>query len=259
MRLHSSSRWRLPVLSALFVVAASAMLVAATVRAQSLNDNLDRLDRLAERAQALVVAPGFDPARLSSVGRNLTAFAALWDAARNTLAPAAAPAGGDRTATAATHGVSRPVSQPSLTLSRYAGFTQSQTSTAWCGASVLTAFNDTGSEIRTLAGATGISVVGLSTSSSHGASFSYLGTPAPAIGFYQALLGAPAVVCADNSTFFYSAIWSDTQADVTGVALAKSTDGGVSFASPALAVSKSVWTNLIDHDSLAIDPDNHSA
>jgi len=258
MRVHNCLRWASRVISLLFASAACAAAVVAPAFAQTATDTLDRLDRLAARAHAFEAMPGFDRTRLSSVGRNLAAFADRWEAMRSASAPAPV-SGGAGAITASARASSKPASQPSLTQSRYAGFTQSQTSTAWCGDNVLTAFNDTGSQIRTIAGTAGISVVGLSASSDRGARFTYMGTPPPTASFYQSLLGAPTVACADSSTFFYSAIWSDTQANISGVALGKSSDGGATFGVPALAVSKNGWTNLIDHDWLAIDPNNHSA
>jgi hypothetical protein len=246
-----TTRWLLFFCSLLGVI-----LAGATVSAQSTSDNLDRLDRLSAQMHAFA-APGLDRSRLSSVARNWSAFADRWEAARG--APPFLATGVDSTTVAATRASARPASQPSLTLTRYAGFTQNQTSTAWCGGNVLTAFNDTGSEVRTIAGSAGISVVGLSSSSDQGSRFTYMGTPLAPTGFYQSLLGAPTLACADNATFFYSAIWSDTQAIVSGIAIGKSTDGGIIFGPPSLAVSKNGWTNILDHDWLAIDPNNHSA
>jgi hypothetical protein len=57
------------------------------------------------------------------------------------------------------------ISIPSLSVSRFTGFTQSETSAAWCGNSVLIAFNDTAAEITTLAAGSGISSIGFSNSS----------------------------------------------------------------------------------------------
>jgi hypothetical protein len=260
MRVKGPSRLKAQAIGLVAALAACAALGGTMAHGQSDDENLRRLDRLAARGHALEAAPGFDRARLASVGRNLAAFADRWSAARLPIAAAGVPGGSFAAgATVKSHAPSKMASMPTLGLSRYAGFTQSQTSTAWCGANVLTAFNDTGSEIRTLGASAGLSVIGLAASSNRGGTFSYMGTPAVGAGFYQTLLGAPVVACADDATFFYAAIWSDTQAEVSGVAFAKSTDAGVSFSTPAVVVSKNSLTDFVDHDWLAIDPNNHSA
>jgi hypothetical protein len=259
MRGRGHSSWTIGAITLQCAMVVCAML-SGTARGQTAGDNVDRLDKLAAPVHSLESARGFDRGRLSSVGRNLATFADRWSSARGSISLTAS-AGGNLDADLAgeSHAASKLASQPTLGLSRYAGFTQSQTSTAWCGANVITAFNDTGSEIRTMGSSAGISIIGLSSSANHGGTFAYQGTPVPAASFYQSLLGAPVVACADEATFFYAAIWSDTQASVNGVALAKSTNVGLNFNPPTVVVSKSSRTDLVDHDWLAVDPNNHSA
>jgi len=100
----------------------------------------------------------------------------------------------------------KPISKVTLGASRYSGFTQSETSTAWCGASVVVGFNDTGSEIKTLLDGSGISALGYSNSVNRGVAFSYFGSPPATSNAGQALLGEPSLACADSSNFYYASI-----------------------------------------------------
>ena len=211
-------------------------------------DAIGRLDRITHYVKQLESRRWIDWNRLFGASRNLIAFADRWPTLRARLLDAAA--GGAGLDTAAIHG---PISTPSLQISRYAGFTQSQTSTAWCGSSVLTFFNDTASEAKTMAALSGVTAVGFATSSDQGKGFAYQGAPPGGINFDQTLIGSPTVACTSATQFFYSAIWLDTLNSVAGVALARSTEGGHSFSSPAVAVRKDASTHLIDHDWLAID------
>jgi hypothetical protein len=212
------------------------------------------LDRLALYASRIESNPGFDRADLYGVSRNLVAFADRWPMIRDRLVNAAAYSSSSDPLTFVSGAGGKPVSTPTLNVSRFAGFTQSQTSTAWCGSSVITFFNDTGSEARTMAALSGITAVGFATSFDRGRGFAYQGAPPGGVNLAQVVLGSPTVACADQSTFFYSAIWLDTLNQVTGVAFAHSSDAGHTFLSPAVAVGKSAATHFVDHDWLAIDP-----
>jgi hypothetical protein len=114
-------------------------------------------------------------------------------------------------------------------------------------------FNDTGSEARTMAAQSGITAVGFANSSNSGHAFAYRGAPLAGANFDQTVLGSPTVACADQSSFFYAAIWIDTLNNVTGVAFARSSDAGHTFAAPIVAASKSASTDFVDHSWLAID------
>src|SRR5713226_2454864 len=110
------------------------VLFAAMAGAHTVSPNIARLDRLAQRARSLEAAPGFDRARLYGVARNLSAFADRWQALRERLAmPGVKEYRSYRQipGEAASAGVGiaavRPISTPTLSLSRFAGFTQSQT------------------------------------------------------------------------------------------------------------------------------------
>jgi len=148
------------------------------------------------------------------------------------------------------------ISSANLKLSRYTGFTQSETSAAWCGSNMLVAFNDTAAEISTIAAASGVSAIGFSVSSNLGSKFTYTGAPKTAPNLSQILAGDPALVCADSKTFYYSAIWMDGVATTNGVAISKSVDGGMTFSAPVPAVTKLNSSHIISRDWLAIDSAN---
>jgi hypothetical protein len=230
------------------------------VNAQTTASNVARLDRLTERARSVEAASGFDRSRLYGVARNLSAFADRWQTLRQRLAAQDARRlyndrehPGEASSGEAGIAAGKPISTPTLNLSRFAGFTQSQTSTAWCGSNVITMFNDTGSEARTLAAQGGITAVGFANSSDSGHAFAYRGAPPGGVNFDQTVLGSPTVACADQSDFFYAAIWIDTLNDVNGVAFAQSSDAGHTFSAPSVGASKNASTHFVDHDWLAID------
>ena len=77
--------------------------------------------------------PGFDPARLSAASRNLFSLADRWAAVRERLLKgAAAPAEPEQSRAPGSLASSLGWGTD-LRHSRYSGFTQSQTATAWCG------------------------------------------------------------------------------------------------------------------------------
>lgn len=262
-RFHRFGTSRALGLNALWIIFGAPFLNPALVNAQTVAQNLARLDRLARHARTLESASGFDEKRLYGVARNLSAFADRWQSLRDRLDAQSArrvqsfSREQNRVASegAGNTGV-KPVSTPALDLSRFAGFTQSQTSTAWCGSNVVTFFNDTASELRTMAVLGGITAVGFANSRDHGHTFTYRGAPPGGANFDQTVLGSPTVACTDQSNFFYAAIWLDTPNDVTGVAFAGSFDAGKTFSSPIVAARKNASTHFVDHDWLAVEPMN---
>ncbi len=150
----------------------------------------------------------------------------------------------------------RQISDITLGATRFTGFTQNETANAWCGANAVVAFNDTGSEIRTMLGGSGASAIGYSRSSNHGIAFSYQQTPTPPSNSWQAVLGDPSIVCANSNDFYYSAIWYDSLNNQIGVSVAQSSDGGGSFTAPAPAILKSSLTDIVGQDKLAVDRAN---
>src|SRR5579864_2930498 len=147
-----------------------------------------------------------------------------------------------------------PASNPStdIAYSSFGGFTQSETSTARCGNSVVVGFNDSGSVFETpfyFTGSGGQSFSGSAYSANGGASFTDIGPVNPGPGLGNFLGGDPVINCADASTFFYSQIFDYTDASSTpwaAIALNTSTDGGKSWGDPVAAVAKNNFYHLLD-------------
>lgn len=195
---------------------------------------------------------------LSGAMRNLAAAAARQKQLMANSGPADSYAGEAASPLAFASPDSLTISAANLKLSRYTGFTQSETAAAWCGSSMVVGFNDTAAEIGTIAAGSGVSAIGFSVSSNLGSKFAYLGAPKTASNFSQSLAGDPTLVCADSKTFYYSAIWMDGLATTNGVAIGKSVDGGMTFSAPVAAISKPNSGHIISRDWLAIDSSNPS-
>lgn len=157
------------------------------------------------------------------------------------------------------------VSDPStdFDFSVMTGFTQSETSTAWCGNNVVVGFNDSGSLPESIFfGPGGTSFNGVARSSDRGRSFADLGFLNPGPDFLDGLFGDPVVACTDEHTFYYASLF-DTSEVVGGIrrflsaiSLSKSTDGGLTFGDPVAAVKKSSPTHFLDKDWMTADPAN---
>ncbi len=140
-----------------------------------------------------------------------------------------------------------------------AGFTQSETSTAWCGSGVVAGFNDSGSLFESeLFGPGGVSISGAGASSDGGLSFRDVGFINPGANPFNFLSGDPVVNCSDASTFYFSQIGSSGSASTptSVVFLSKSTDGGFSWLDPVTAISKDAFLHGLDKDWSTIDPKN---
>ncbi len=157
------------------------------------------------------------------------------------------------------------VSNPStdIAYSSFGGFTQSETSTARCGNSVVVGYNDSGSVFETpffFSGAGGQSFSGSSYSTNAGASFTDIGPINPGPTTFNFLGGDPVVNCADANTFYFSQIFDFDDASGNpwaAIALNTSSDGGRSWGDPVAAVSKSGFYHLLDKPWSTIDPSNH--
>ncbi len=156
------------------------------------------------------------------------------------------------------------VNDPRLdgTLSAIGGFTQNQTSTAWCGTNVVVAYRDSGSADETSANASsGISNVGISRSVNRGSSFTDVGVLNPGADFFNLLVGDPVVGCSDANTFRAADLFeSSPDAGTTfqlGMSLSTSTDGGQTWGDPVVAASITEdGDHFLDRGWLAIDPAN---
>jgi hypothetical protein len=139
-------------------------------------------------------------------------------------------------------------------LSQTAGFTQSETSTAWCGNIVVVGYNDSGSILETLVfGTGGLSFNGVARSSNRGASFTdlFFVDPGPIINLTA---GDPVVACTSPTTFYYSSLLSRTGA--SGIAVQKSVNGGLTWSAPVPAALKPAPAHFLDKSWMAVDPTN---
>jgi hypothetical protein len=211
------------------------------------------IDATMARLARLENVAGFDPGRLSAAGRNLFSLADRWAAVRERLIKgAAAPAAPAELRASGTLQMS-PVLATNLRDSRFSGFTQSQTATAWCGSNVVMSFNDSGAEVTTMASGRGVSVDGYALSSNRGTTFTYLGSPATSSDPNTFMSGDPVVACADAATFYYASDFLDGTNGISGVSLSISTDGGKTFAAPVLIAGEPSDTHLVDGASIAVD------
>lgn len=158
-----------------------------------------------------------------------------------------------------------PVSDPStdVAYSAFGGFTQSETSTARCGNSVVVGYNDSGSVFETpffFTGSGGESFSGASYSTDGGNTFTDVGPINPGPGTGNFLGGDPVVNCTDSNTFYYSQIFDYNDASGNpwaAVSINVSTDGGKTWGDPIAAVSKSALAHFLDKPWSTIDPSNH--
>lgn len=144
------------------------------------------------------------------------------------------------------------------------GFTQSETSTAWCGTHVVVAFNDSGSYWQSgfATNFVNLSFNGFALSTTTGSTAykdeGYL--PANlASSPSNFLAGDPIVACSSASNFYYSSLFeptTSTNVPLTAISVSLSTTGGASFAAPIVTVSKSGYTHFLDKDWMAVNPAN---
>jgi hypothetical protein len=206
---------------------------------------LARLERVA----------GFDPAHLSAAGRNLFSLAERWTGIRERLIKGAArPAQFDDLSGAPSITRNPLGAGTNLRISRYSGFTQSETATAWCGANAVMGFNDSGAEVSTMASGRGVSMDGYALSSNHGKTFAYMGSPATPNDPNTFMAGDPVVACADAATFYYASVYIDGSNGISGVSLSTSTDGGKTFAPPAAIASQPSDSHIVDGARIAVAP-----
>lgn len=159
-----------------------------------------------------------------------------------------------------------PINDQSLdyVLSRFAGFTQNETSSAWCGNTIVAGFNDSGADIRTVVeGIGGQSLSGVAVSHNRGRNFVGLPFLNPGPDQFNFLGGDPVVACSDSSHFLYSSLFETATEDaqgkispLTGIAVNISQDGGITWSSPIATVLKDAFSDFLDKEWLAIDPTN---
>jgi hypothetical protein len=160
------------------------------------------------------------------------------------------------------------VSNPALDFinSEMAGFTQSESSSAWCGKIVVAGYNDSGAYLRT-AGVNfnaAWSFNGVSVSLNGGKSFTDLGLLNPGTDPANFLSGDPVVTCNSSSQFYYSSILAtatppDPQGNrnpLSAISVSSSSTGGVSWGNPAVAIAKDGFSHILDKPWMTLDPIN---
>jgi hypothetical protein len=230
----------------------------STERLNAIHSRLQQLNTFSQRIPA-------NQRRLLSAGAlNLIQFADKFDDTQrglNRLQPALSDAlsveFGQAAPPETSNGITR-VSNPAQDIySVLAGFTQSETHTAWCGDNVVVGFNDSGSFFESLvAGVGGLSFNGVARSTNQGASYLDLKFLNPGSNVNNFLAGDPVLGCTDANTFYYASLFETgpASAPITAISVSKSTDGGLTFADPVEAVSKDGATHILDKDWMAIDP-----
>jgi hypothetical protein len=229
----------------------SAPLAAARTGASRIQAPIDATMARLRRFENVA---GFDPARLSAANRNLFSLADRWTIVRQRLLKGAAAAPAASVEAAQSSGLaSSAIRARDILRSRYSGFIQSQTATAWCGPNVVMGFNDTGAEVTTMVSGRGVSMDGYAASSDRGATFTYMGSPATPNDPNTFMSGDPVVACADGATFYYVSSFLDGTHGTSGVGLSLSTDGGAVFAPPVMIAAKPSNRYIVDGAWVAVD------
>jgi hypothetical protein len=144
------------------------------------------------------------------------------------------------------------------------GFTQSETSTAWCGSNVVAGYNDSGAFLRTegVNPAGAWSFNGVSVSVNGGKSFKDLALLNPGANTSNFLEGDPVVTCSSPSQFYYTSLLftvinsQGSSLPVSAVSISSSSTGGITWGSPIVAAAKDAGTHTLDKPWSAVDPTN---
>jgi hypothetical protein len=160
------------------------------------------------------------------------------------------------------------VSNPALDFvnSVTTGFTQSETSSAWCGDTIVAGYNDSGAYLRTA----GVNFLGAwsfsSASYSHDGGRTFVdigflnpGPTGPTANNFNFIAGDPVIACSSPSQFYYTSIFASGQDSggnfFNGVAINTSSNGGQTWSEPVAAVAKD-FSHGIDKPWLVVDPTN---
>ena len=252
---------------------ATAVLASSFASAQLSAERVAATDKILQQLKTSVAKLSPRQRKMLDGYANIVHLADVWHAHGMQLADPSFIAHAKLARAAAAHpmttltpsgGVVR-VSDPStdIAYSSMGGFTQSETSTARCGNTVVVGFNDSGSIFETpfyFTGTGGQSFSGSAYSTNGGASFTDIGPVNPGPTIYNFLGGDPVINCADANTFFYSQIFDFDDSNLNpwvAIALNPSTDGGKSWGDPVAAVSKSAFGHLLDKPWSTVDPSNH--
>jgi hypothetical protein len=255
--------------SLVFVV---ALICAVSLRvmptsAQSVTIVKNRNTAISKQAQNLAMIPIQHQQLLSSAQERIlylnTVMQGPPGSSGKTSSVAAAAAIAQAAPTGPIPGPYLRVSDPRLDFgnSVMTSFTQSETSSAWCGNTVVVGYNDSGAFARTAGvnygGAWSFSSASYSTD--RGATFTEAGYLNPGINPANFLAGDPVVACTSPSQFYYSSIYASGQDSAgnffNGVAVNSSSDGGKTWGPPVAAVAKD-FTHTIDKPWMGADPTN---
>ena len=160
------------------------------------------------------------------------------------------------------------VSNPALDFvnSLTTGFTQSESSSAWCGNTIVAGYNDSGAFLRTA----GVNFLGAwsfsSASYSHDGGKTFVdigflnpGPTGPTANSPNFIAGDPVLACTSPSRFYYASIFASGQDNggdfFNGVAINTSGNGGQTWGAPVAAVAKD-FSHAIDKPWLTADPTN---
>jgi hypothetical protein len=261
----SKGRWR--GMRMIVLVAALGVASIVPLEAGSSSDRAAAMGGVAGKFEALSrKVPSAVLNKLSSGVRNYVNIAQRWksiasqtsgaadESAFTTSLPSALPL-------AAPSGISSPGRD--VQASRFSGFVQSETSSAWCGTNVVVGYNDTASFF--LQSVSGFTVVGYAVSTNSGNSFTggraLIPGVLPAGVTERDFMGDPVVGCASKTNFFFSTLTMDTLNDssqISGVSVTFSVDGGFTFDNTVMAAGKDYPNHLLDKDWLTVDPTNGS-
>lgn len=232
----------------------------------SAQTNAQRNDALMSQLQRANPNLGAQRKYISGGLRSALNLARRWDAIKAGLEKGRAAQNGRAAATTVT---------ASGMASRETGFTQSETSTAWCGTNAVIGFNDSGSfletEVAALGGTSGLSLMGFAQSSNANGTtptFADKGpVPAGPVTSGMGLLVAsdPVVGCSSVNNFYLSGIGFDCASFVSNgsvaacaaaqsnVTVSLSTDGGATFDTPNVAIAKNFPDHTLDKDWMTVD------
>jgi hypothetical protein len=145
------------------------------------------------------------------------------------------------------------VSDPSLDVaySDLTGFTQNDTSTAWCGPTVVVAYRDT----RSLVASPTSPLIGLSRSTDRGLTFEELALGLDVLAGALQATGPPAVACAGAEDVFVAVPLLDTIGAQTALVVRSSTDAGATWLGVGV-ISLRTTQHILDRPALIVDPRN---
>jgi hypothetical protein len=237
------------------VLGSGGLLSAQVAWAQISPGQLNAIKKLVEQVKTLASRlPEPQRRELSSGTQNLLTLSERFDGIESHLRQASAGFG--RVAGPQPLAPQQ-MSDPStdVVFSSFAGFTQSETSTAWCGDNVVVGFNDSGSFFESFfSGPGGASFNGLARSTNKGRSFNDLGFLNPGTNLENILVGDPVLACTDANTFYYASLFLTSS--TSDISVSKSTEGGLTFGDPVSAVGKDSSTHILDKEWMAVDPTN---